>query len=161
MNGTPAHAVPASPTAEGLSRKTLGSGVGQSPPPVPKGVPQLGTRVIELMTTGFTLSGGVEAFRNSTLAGRPVWPTVTTDGNVGTTEKPTPAAAGPMATNGAAMHTMTAARAAAVRERGRPVRDDRDRGAGNPPSQRPTDIHLPICPTFRWSDCRLLNWPEC
>ena len=70
----PAHAVPASPTAVGLSWNTPGSAEagGQSPAPTKLVVPQEGTRFRLLMVTLPALSGGVEVLATWIDAGRPV-----------------------------------------------------------------------------------------
>jgi hypothetical protein len=119
----PAQAVPASPTAVGLSWNTPGSAdaAGQSPGPVANGVPHEGTRVMAVRVTGLRLSGGVELLTICSEAGRPVWPTVTAAGKVGVTPKPTPALAGPAVTTRVAA-TMVRTPTRRVTRRGRHAR---------------------------------------
>src|SRR5438270_295280 len=125
----PAQAVPASPIAVGLSWNTPGSAdaAGQSPRPEANGVPHEGTRVMVLRVTGLTLSGGVEVLTIWSEAGRPVWPTVTAGGKVGTTPKPTPALAGPAVTTSVAV-TMVRTPTRRVTSRGRHARAPTRRG---------------------------------
>ncbi len=88
---TPAHAVPNSPKAVGLTLTTPGSGDPQLPVAVGKVLPQDGTRVMAFgpppgtgwIWTAPEASGDVEAFRISSTAGRPVPPTGADEGNVG------------------------------------------------------------------------------
>ena len=96
---TPAHAVPTSPTPMVLSRNTPGSAfaTGQLEPTMK--APHVGTKVMTARVTLPTFSGGVELLVMLSETGRPVWPTVTSAGKVGTTPKPTPADAGGTATS--------------------------------------------------------------
>ncbi len=116
----PAQAVPASPRAVALSANTPGSAeaAGQSPLPTNEVVPQDGTRSIAVMVTLSALSGGVDALRIWREAGRLVWPTVTLDGKVGVTPKPTPAkAAGAAASAARTTPVLASARRRRIRVR--------------------------------------------
>jgi hypothetical protein len=79
----PAQAVPASPTPVGLTAKTPGSAAATGQSPTPAKEPHEGVRVTLVRVTVPTAWVPSETFLMVTVAGRPVWPTVTTSGNSG------------------------------------------------------------------------------
>jgi hypothetical protein len=118
----PAHAVPATPVAVSDRRNTPGSGVEQdenapsaaqdgisvmpgSPAGQGKPSPKLQTVLVSAVLASLLL------LRTSTVAGTPVFPTVTAEGKLGTALAPTPACAAA----GAMPSTAVAAAAAATR----------------------------------------------
>lgn len=112
---TPAQPVPDLPCPTAESWKAPGSAPATGQSLFGVNVPQDGTSVMSESVTLPVASAPFERLLMVTLAARPAWPTVTGEGKVGTTQRPTPAKASGMATRKGTTATIIAVSTVAAR----------------------------------------------